>query len=185
MTKPPKITEAEVGMIKDAQAGSQKAFSRLFYKYKNFVENILYQYLKDKDEAKDLTNIVFLKVNEKLSKFTDYHSFGGWLRILTKNTAIDYLRTVKTNSISVDANDDLQILADEDETSQINKMTYNYLMDQIDILSPSYREVCTLFYRDNLTVSQISEALNIPSGTIKSDLSRMRKKLQKQLKVKQ
>ena len=62
----PRITPEEIKTIKDAQAGSMKAFNRIFYRYKPFVENILFQYLKDMDEAKDLTNIVFLKVYDKI-----------------------------------------------------------------------------------------------------------------------
>ena len=179
----PKITPEEIKTIKDAQAGSIKAFNRIFYRYKGFVENLLYQYLKDMDEAKDLANIVFLKVYEKLSQFTAYDSFGGWLRILTKNTAIDYLRTISNKiNVSIDNSEKKLQLSDvdgDDEISITDKMTYDYLIDLINTLPPSYRETCKLFYVDNLTVSQISEALNIPKGTVKSNLFRMRKQFQK------
>ena len=72
-----RITPEEIKTIKDAQAGSMKAFNRIFYRYKPFVENLLYKYINDMDEARDLTNVVFLKVYEKLSKFAAYDSFGG------------------------------------------------------------------------------------------------------------
>ena len=62
MAKNPKITEEEIALIKSAKAGDESAFNTLFYKYKSFVDNVLFQYIKDMDEAKDLTNIVFLKV---------------------------------------------------------------------------------------------------------------------------
>lgn len=179
----PRITSEEIETIKDAKAGSMKAFNRIFYKYKSFVENLLFSYLKDMDEAKDLTNIVFLKVYDKLSQFTAYDSFGGWLRILTKNTAIDYLRTVNNHTnVSVDDQDKKLQLPDEDGDSEIsisNKMTYDYLISMIDTLPPSYRESCRLFYVENMTVAQIAEVLNIPPGTVKSNLFRMRKQFQK------
>ena len=171
------ITQEEIELIKSAQAGSELAFSRLFKLYKPFVDNLLYTYLRDKDEARDMTNIVFLRVYEKLSKFTNYNTFGGWLRILTKNVAIDYLRTIK-NNYSLQDNVSKSIL-DEDcgdtESDYINKMTYDTLIDMFDKLPPSYREACKLFYIENMTVAQISEALNMPKGTIKSNLHRMRK----------
>lgn len=183
----PKITPEEIKTIKDAQAGSMKAFNRIFYRYKGFVENLLFQYLKDMDESKDLANIVFLKVYDKLSQFTAYDSFGGWLRILTKNTAIDYLRTIgnKVNVSTDDKEKQLQ-LSDESGDSEIsvtNKMTYDYLIKLIDTLPPSYRESCRLFYVENMTVAQIAAALNMPPGTIKSNLFRMRKHFQKILKL--
>lgn len=181
----PNITPEEIELIKSAKAGSESAFAQIFKRYKGFVDNLLYTYIKDMDEARDITNIVFLKVHEKLSKFTDYSSFGGWLRILTKNVAIDYLRTVKDNqfgdevSLSSRLNEDIA----DTERSYIDKMTYENILDLFDILPPSYREVCELFYVDNMTVSQISKALNVPKGTIKSDLHRMRKIIKNHLKV--
>lgn len=171
------ITQEEIELIKSVQAGSELAFSRLFNRYKPFVDNLLYTYLKDKDEARDMTNIVFLRVHEKISKFTNYNTFGGWLRILTKNVAIDYLRTIK-NNYSLQDNVSKSIL-DEDcgdtESDYVNKMTYDTLIDMFEKLPPSYREACKLFYIENMTVAQISEALNMPKGTIKSNLHRMRK----------
>jgi RNA polymerase sigma-70 factor (ECF subfamily) len=179
----PRITPEEIKTIKDAQAGSMKAFNRIFYRYKPFVENLLFQYLKDMDESKDLTNIVFLKVYDKLSKFTAYDSFGGWLRILAKNTAVDYLRTISNKtSVSVDNKDKKLQLPDvdgDDEISVTNKMTYDYLISLIDTLPPSYRESCRLFYVENMTVAQRADALKIPQGTVKSNLFRMRKHFQK------
>lgn len=74
--KNPRITQEEIGIIKKAQAGDKSAFSALYYRYKPFVENVLYQYIKDMDEAKEIANIVFLKVHDKLSTFTAYDSFG-------------------------------------------------------------------------------------------------------------
>ena len=185
--KIPKITPEEIKTIKEAQAGSITAFNRIFYHYKAFVENLLFKYLKDMDESRDLANIVFLKVYDKLSQFTAYDSFGGWLRILTKNTAIDYLRTIdKKTGVSIDDQEKELQLPDEDgdsETKFINKMTYNRLISMIDTLPPSYRESCRLFYVENMTVAQIAEALNVPPGTVKSNLYRMRKQFQKQLKL--
>lgn len=72
----PKITEKEIGIIKDAQAGDKLAFSKLFNMYKGFVDNLLYLYIKDMDEAKEITNVVFLKVYSKLSTFKAYTSLA-------------------------------------------------------------------------------------------------------------
>jgi len=181
----PEITPEEIELIKSVKAGSKTAFSKLFKQYKPFVEKLLYTYIKDMDEARDIANIVFLKVYEKIAMFTDYSSFGGWLRILTKNVAIDYLRTVKQNK-SLEDDESIKILNNSIESTEdlyVNKMMYEELLNLFDILPPSYRGVCKLFYINNMTVEQISEALNVPKGTIKSDLHRMRKIIKNHLKV--
>ena len=184
--KNPAITQEEIGMIKRAQAGDESAFSELFKRYKSFVEGVLYQYLKDKDEAKDIANIVFLKVHQKLSSFNEYDSFGGWLRILAKNTAIDYLRTVKGFQVSTDDEQhqmQLQASDEDSETLATNRMTYDYLVSLIDELPESYRAPCKLFYVNNMTVSQIAKALRVPEGSVKSALHRMRKYIIKKLNL--
>lgn len=186
MSKNPRITSEEVGIIKRAQAGDESAFNTLFYKYKGFVENILFQYIKDIDEAKDVANLVFLKVYKKLSKFKAYDSFGGWLRILTNRTAIDYLREMEKKRLTLGEADG-RLPAEESsgsgEDDLVNRLTYESLLDEFEKLSDTNRKICKLFYKNNMTVEQISSALRIPTGTIKSTLSRTRKRIQKRLKI--
>lgn len=178
--KNPRITQEEIEIIKKAQAGDESAFNTLFYRYKGFVENLLFRYLKDMEEAKDVCNIVFLKVYDKLSTFTDYSSFGGWLRIITNHTAIDYLRAME-NKCTVLGSEDERLSSEESKGSTeedlVNHLTYNQLLTEFEKLPESTRKVFGLFYKENLNISEISKALNIPKGTIKSTLSRTRRKL--------
>ena len=72
------------------------------------------------------------------------------------------------------------VVGSEDE--MVNRLTYKNILEEFEKLPEQTKQVCELFYIDNLTVSQIKEALNIPTGTIKSLLFRTRKKIQKQFK---
>lgn len=183
--KNPKITQEEIRLIKDAQAGKMLAFNKLFSRYKGFVDHVLYSYLKDFDEAQDLTNIVFLKVYYKLSSFTDYSSFGGWLRIIANRTAIDYLRKIGDKNKLLGENDSCMSLdqVESNENDTINRITYEQLLSEFDRFTPMHKNVCLLFYRDNLTVDQISKSLSMSPGTIKSILSRTRASIKKQFKL--
>jgi RNA polymerase sigma-70 factor (ECF subfamily) len=184
--KTPRITPEEVGIIKRAQAGDESAFNALFHRYKGFVDNLLFQYIKDMDEAKDVTNIVFLKVHDKLSLFTEYESFGGWLRILTNRTAIDYLREMKNKS-TVLGDSDSRLPSDESSSSSeddlVNRITYEQILAEFEKFPETTCKALKLFYANNMTVEQISEKLNVPTGTIKSMLSRTRRKIKKKLKI--
>lgn len=180
MSKNPKITPEEIALIKSAQEGDIKAFNKLYYKYRGFTTNILYGYIKDYDESKDVNNIVWLKVYNKLSKFVDYSSFGGWLRVLTNRTAVDYLRELKDLTY-VPENADFVDRAQEVDygESEVDKMTYNQVVEKFNQLSEDVRKVFRLFYIENRTVKDISKITGIPLGTVKSHLSRKRKLLQK------
>ena len=183
--KTPKITEKEIALIKRAQGGDQVAFSKLYKQYKGFVESILYQYLKDWDESQDLANIVFLKVYNKLSTFVTYDTFGGWLRRIANNTAIDYIRASKHSAIAM--GDEVVRLTSassisSNETDLVNRMTYEQLIEEFEKLPEVTRKIFQLFYIDNLSISQISKRLDLPKGTVKSTLSRTRVKLKQKFK---
>ena len=183
--KNPRITQEEVGIIKDAQAGNILAFNKLFYKYKGFVEKLLLGYIKDIDEAKDITNIVFLKVYDKLSKFTDYSSFGGWLRILTNHTAIDYLRSIEHKPKVFEEEGDRLSSFSQNSSSEdglVNRLAYERILEEFDKFPDKMKKILQLFYINNMTVVQISKALSIPTGTIKSILSRTRKQIKSNFK---
>lgn len=184
----PRITPEEVGLIKRAKAGDESAFNALYHKYKGFVDSLLFQYLKDMDEARDVSNIVFLKVHDKLSMFSDYDSFGGWLRILTNRTAVDYLRSMKNKRVAPDEKVE-RLTTDtlgSTEDDLVNHLTYKELLKEFNTFPEVTRKIFERFYIDNMTVEQISNTFNpkIPTGTIKSTLSRTRRKLKQRLKIK-
>lgn len=184
--KNPKITPEEIELIKKAQSGDISAFNRIFKRYKPFVDNVLFQYIKDMDEAKDMTNIVFLKVYDKLSTFTAYNSFGGWLRVIANRTAIDYLREMYNKSTVLGTEfDKLSVCASmtTNENDLIGRLTYEQILELLDSFPEKVRHICRLFYVEGLTVEQISETLSTPTGTIKSILSRTRKQLKNKLQT--
>ena len=183
--KNPRITPEEVGIIKRAQAGEILAFNMLFEKYKSFVDKILFNYIKDMDEAKDITNIVFLKVYDKLSSFKDYDSFGGWLRVIANRTAIDYLREMKNKSVVLGDKDGRlpnDRTNDSFESDLVNQMTFESILQEFNKLPEQTKKVCKMFYVNGFTVEQISKKLSIPTGTIKSMLFRTRKRIKQQFK---
>lgn len=182
----PKITKEEIKIIKSAKAGDKTAFNRIFYKYKEFVEKILYGYIKDEDEARDITNIVFLKIHDKLPTFKDYNSFGGWVRIIANRTAIDYLREIKNRDVISEIEDiglTLNIPDTSYECDPVNRITYDNILKEIKKLPKDIRRICELYYVENLTVFQISDITKVPVGSIKSILYRAREKLKQKLKT--
>ena len=182
--KNPRITNLEIGLIKRAQAGEELAFNTLYKRYKPFVENVLFHYIKDMDEAKDIANIVFLKVYDKLSTFTAYDSFGGWLRTIANHTAIDYLRKVENKRMVLGDEGErlpLSSIQNNAESDLVNQMTYDRLLAEFEKLPEDVRRIFELFYVENLQISEISKTLKKPKGTIKSILSRTRRKIRQRL----
>lgn len=181
-----RITASEIQLIKQAQKGNELAFNKLFARYKEFVDNVLYGYVKDMDEAKDLTNVVFLKVHQKLSTFVDYSSFGGWLRIIANRTAIDYLRKMKEKAVEL-GEDTGRVPAEltnaSEEEDLVNLLEYESLLREFEKLPKKTQRIFNLFYVEDLSIDEISKVLNTPTGTIKAALSRTRRKLKNNLNI--
>lgn len=186
LTMDKRITESEIQLIKQAQKGNELAFNKLFSRYKEFVDNVLFSYVNDMDEARDLTNIVFLKVHQKLSTFVDYSSFGGWLRIIANRTAIDYLRRMKEKAVEL--GEDTGRLPEEltntsEEEDLVNLLEYEALLKEFKKLPEKTQRIFNLFYVEDLPIDEISKVLKTPTGTIKAALSRTRRKLKNNLNV--
>ena len=181
-----RITQSEIETIKSAQQGNVLAFNKLFNRYKEFVDNILFSYVNDMDEAKDLTNVVFLKVHQKLSTFTDYSSFGGWLRIIANRTAIDYLRRMKEKAVELGEDTGrlpVELTNVSEEEDLVNLLEYEALLKEFEKLPEKTQRIFNLFYVEDLTTDEISKVLKIPTGTIKAILSRTRRKIKNNLNV--
>ena len=67
------------------------------------------------------------------------------------------------------------------EPSAIEEISYDEVIQQIQQLSPSYRAVFNLYVIDGYNHQEIAQLLNISVGTSKSNLSRARGHLQKEL----
>lgn len=184
MMNNPKITKEEVAIIKKAQAGDILAFNRIFKKYKGFVDHILFMYIKDMDEAKDMTNIVFLKVHDKLSQFTAYESFGGWLRVIANHVAIDYLR--ETNAKKNVMGSSIERLSLDEchnscENDLVNRFEAEEILKEFEVLPERTQRILRMHFIEGMTIKQISEALRMPTGTIKSILARTMRKIKTKL----
>ena len=150
------------------------------------IEKILFSYIHDDDESKDIANIVFLKAYDKLSTFTDYSSFGGWLRIIANRTAIDYLRKIKEKSMELGEDMGrlpIELTSSSEEEDLVNLLEHEFLLKEFEKLPKKTQKIFNLFYVEDLSVDEISKVLKTPTGTIKAALSRTRRKIKNNLKV--
>lgn len=175
----PKSSQDEIDIVKQAQEGSIKAFNKLFSQYKTFIDNLLITYIKDVDEAKDLTNIVFIKMRNKLSKFSEYNNFAGWLRILAKNTAIDYLRVKNRDkdkfpmtSMDVVTCGSDQLISENLDT----KLEIDKLKAYLKTYPKTWQQVFEMVLEGS-SYGEISLALGMSTNTIKSIMRRIRPRI--------
>ena len=103
-TKPPMDVNAATKSASDAEdlervqaflRGDAQAFEFLFDKYREKVFGIAFRFLRNKEDALEVTQEVFLRVYQGLAKFKTDSKFFTWLYRIATNRAIDVLRSKK------------------------------------------------------------------------------------------
>lgn len=166
-------------LVEDYLAGDEAAFSRLLKKYLKPVYNFLYRMTNDHAALDDLTQTTFIKAWKNIEKFNYSRSFKAWIFTIAKNTAYDYFKKKKTvpfsNFIDAEGNNKLENISDGEilpleilERADASKI----LEDALAKISEQYGLILTMRYKDDLSLQEISEILNIPYNTIKSQHQR-------------
>lgn len=175
------MKEEDKLLVEQARDGSEKAFSALYYKYKQTVWYTALKVVNNTDAADDITSQVFTKVYLKLQSYVEHISFEMWLKTITVNTAIDYIRRNKKEQLNKyidEENSTIQLNGVEHspEDSLIFKQDIETVMGCIPLLKKRYRDL--IYARlDGKSYQQISEELAIPEATVKTCLNKARQRL--------
>jgi RNA polymerase sigma-70 factor (ECF subfamily) len=151
--------------------GDNKAFDRLVKKYQSPMRRFLL-HLTCGDEAlsDDLAQETFLHAYTHLASFRNLASFSTWLYRIAYNEYYSYLRSRKPTD-TLDSCDEHPPVEQPDVCGQID------VYHAIARLSETERTCITLFYIEDQPIDKIAGITNLPTGTIKSHLSRAKNKL--------
>ena len=175
------MKEEDKLLVEQARNGSEIAFNKLYSKYYKTVWFSAYKIVHNSDVADDITSIVFTKVYLKFSSYTNHISFEMWLKTITVNTAIDYIRRNKKEQLNnyIDEEESTIQLSGLDKSPEENfiyKQNVDIVMNCIGRLKKRYRDL--IYARlDGKSYQQISEELAIPEATVKSCLNKARARL--------
>lgn len=158
--------------------GNKRAFDTLVKKYQSPVRRFfLHQTLGDEELSDDLAQDTFIKAYTHLASFKNLSSFSTWLFRIAYNVFYDYIRNRKETS----GLEDWEV----DATYQTEQRRIGEEMDiyrGLSILKEAERTCITLRYMEDLSIDKIASITGMPSGTVKSHLSRGKEKLANFLK---
>jgi RNA polymerase sigma factor (sigma-70 family) len=146
---------------------------------------VCYRYVSDEKIAEDLAHDSFLTAMKKSGTFKGKGHFEAWLRKITVNTTLQYLREKKTIKDNQQELLQRELINNDEIMFQKYNFTIQELMEAINKLPEHHRLVFNLNVIDGFTHKQIAEKLDISIGTSKSHLARAKKKLQQILNKKQ
>lgn len=155
-------------------------FEVLYDRFAGLVYNKCYGFARDGDEAKDLTQDIFLKLFVKLASFKGSSKFSTWLYAFTYNHCVNYVTrstAKKFEKQSVDYADIENISDDVDDSSDFNAMRVDKLKVALDLVSPDEKMILLLKYQDNLSIKEIESVLGVGESAVKMRIKRAKDKL--------
>ncbi len=158
--------------------GNRQAFETLLVRYEKPVYNAAYRMLHSRDDARDVTQTVFLKVYEHLDSYDPKYRFFSWIYRIALNESVNVLN--KSNRLEpLHTEPESQTRGPEQQASS-DEMREGVQIALMAIKS-EYRSVIVLKHYLGCSYSEISEILEVPEKTVKSRLYSARQLLKEQL----
>ncbi len=166
-------------LVMSAQNGNHKAFNVLVLTYQKPLLRFAYTLCNDSELANDAVQDCWIKTSKNLHRLKDPRAFKSWLYRMVKWRTTDLLR-VRVNHNTLIKNEPN---AAEYIDSSVQSTDQSELMSAINRLPVLEKEIIRLFYLDEMKVAEIGIILDIPIGTVKSRLSRARKRIKQKLNL--
>lgn len=167
-------------VIDQVLAGEPWRFSALVERYERPVFLSAFSFLRNRQDAEDVTQEVFVAAFRRLASFEGRSSFLTWLRKIVFNQCVDLRRKkIVRHSVSLESNSVLPLARPSDGPAAIaqRKDLVESVQRAIDSLSDEYRHIILLRDVDGIDYSEIASILEIPIGTVRSRLHRARSEL--------
>jgi len=176
------VTEAQAGFVSDLQSGDERAFEQLVAQYERPIVRFLYRYLGNSEEAKEVCQDVFVKIFRGINSFQNNCSLKTWIYRITLNTVLNekrrWYQRLKDRFVGLDA------IAYTKYDSIPDPSLSLMMSDRCRSVSlalrkmrPDHRAILVMRDLEGLSYQEISDALGLALGTVKSRLARARQEM--------
>jgi RNA polymerase sigma-70 factor (ECF subfamily) len=192
---------SEDELVRRAQAGETEAFCSLARGYERRIYSLAFHYCRERQDAEDLSQEVWLKAYAALATFRFESSFYTWLRKITINCFLNHRRKTRAFPWSRSAPDDatgvenigekigeqaahyLEEATAGWETTQQNRLVVARVMEALAEVTPQQRLIFLLKHQEGMTYEEIAKELGCSLGTVKKSVSRTVAKLRDKLGI--
>lgn len=157
--------------------GDKTALKEIYISYAGYIYRIIYEVLQNKENAEDVTSDFFIRLWDKAGQFKPGSGHKGYLAVIARNMAVDFLRKHKKEELTFL----LQDLGEEgeeekkgsrklaeDKLSQVEEQVIGSMTirQALGMLKPSERQIISLKVLGEMTFKEIAAAMEIPMGTV-------------------
>jgi len=169
-------------LVRAAQTGNREAFGRLAVRFEPIVFAIVLRRLRNRSEAKEVTQDVFLQMMRKLDQLRDPERFVGWMKQVAVRMAIN--RAVRRPHDVVTSSDTVSALKLDRANpleSLMQKEDAGRVRGGLSRLRELDRQTLMAFYFEGQSLKEMSDHFESPIGTIKRRLHTARNRLKEEL----
>ena len=169
-------------LISRFKAGEEKAFNELVNLYKKRVFNLVLRMVRNKEDAMDLAQEVFVKAYHSLKDFRGESSFSTWVHRIAVNLSLNFTQRDKFRSFISLPDLTQPVLSTDSPLRDFEKKQINEAIDQAVLSLPQkQRVVFILRHYQELPYAEIANIMDKSEGTIKANYFQAIKKLRKSL----
>jgi len=144
------------------------AFEELIQKWEKPLFYYIRRLVDSEKDTWDLLQQTWLKVIQGIGRLKEPQSLPAWLYRIARNTVMSYLREKYSNKVLIKNKEDISNIGTDSEAIHFEDAEQVHY--GLNKLSLAHREVLTLYFLEDFSVSEIAEVLEISPGTVKSRL---------------
>lgn len=174
-------------IISKVLKGDHSAYAGLVNRYQDYVFTLTLRIIKNREDAEEIAQDVFIKAYKYLSDFRGESKFTTWLYTIVNNTCISFLRKKKLDIRSLDNEQVFEAADNRDSGMRANmieqKSKLAMVNDAIRLLSPDDAQIITLFYKAEQSLEETAQVLGIETNAAKVRLFRARTRLKEKMET--
>jgi RNA polymerase sigma-70 factor (ECF subfamily) len=171
-------------LVEQIRSGDDGAFEMLVRRKTSKVYGLCYRVIGNSEDAKDISQLVFIKLWENIEKYDAQYAFDTWLYRMVTNVAIDFMRNKQSRDNAVNSNLRLvKTAVDPEQTVTVQRKEVEAVFNAVsDALSPKQKSIFVMSEMEDLRSSEIAKILGCQESTVRNHLFNARKVMQQQLK---
>jgi RNA polymerase sigma-70 factor (ECF subfamily) len=170
-------------LVQTIREGDTEAFEQLVRRKTSKVYALCYRIIGNAEDAKDISQLVFIKLWENIEKYDSKYAFDTWLYRMVTNVAIDFIRNRQSRENAINSNLRLVKTSTDAEQGLVfqHKEIENVFNDVASALSPKQKTIFVMREMEDLASSEIAKILGCRESTVRNHLFNARKIMQLQL----
>jgi len=166
-------------LIRACKSQDRVAQKLLYNRYASTLLGICRRYVRQAEDAEDVLLESFYKIFSNINQYEGKGSFEGWMKRITVNESLMFLRRRHNFNISLDSS---HLEVSEEDYSIEERLFEEDILSLLDSLPTGYRTVFNLHVVEGLKHREIADTLGISINTSKSQLIQAKRKLVELLK---